>query len=849
MKVTLETMPQPMFDYRAAHGLYDEMIAADGEVRDAWQYIHQSLGGLGVEELGQRQRKAMRILRDDGATYNVYNSDHSDRTWPLDLIPWLIHSEEWNPIEAGLLERAELFNLILADIYGDRELITRGIVPPELIFGHKGFLRACQGISLPGEHQLIVHSVDMMRRPDGTMCLLADRAQAPSGAGYALENRTVMSRVLPSMFRDSHVHRLANFFSSLRHKLIELAPEVASPRIVVLTPGAYNEAYFEHSYLANYMGFSLVQSSDLVVRNGYVWMKSVDGLTRVDVILRRVDDYFCDQVELKGDSQLGVAGLLQVVRAGRVAIANPLGSGILENPALLRYLPAISRHFLGRELRLDTVATWWCGDRDDRAQVLDTLDDLVVKPVFRGPDSHSVVVSELGDESRQRLVEALNKRPWLFVAQEKILPSHLPVLKGGQLLPRPALLRTFAVAAEGAYRVMPGGLTRVGPEVGSALISNQVGAVSKDTWVLASEPEKQTTLWTQVRPESQVGSFATALPSRVVENLFWLGRYAERAENGLRLMRTVFLQTNGANPTPPLVRNLLLEAVTRLTDTGPGFVGDNKLLADFPPELVSVIVDRKQAGSISSCIQSLLYCAEESKEMLSADTQRIINDLRDQSEGLEGILTHSLVSAPEEVLDPLVSTLLSLSGIVQESMIRGMGWRFLDMGRRLERALQTVNLARSLLLSDLDEANQGVVLESLLMTIEALISYRRRYRATLNIRDALELILIDTTNPRSVLYQLEALESHIDDLPTPVQGSRELEAEQRCVHEALSLVRLSELAKLAKVDPKSHIRGDLDQLFSRVHYLLTETSDRLRKKFFDHAQGPQQLVRQTWGLE
>ena len=849
MTQALKSTQQTTFSYTPPTGLYDEMVADGGEIRAAWQYIHDSLGGMDAADLDQRRQKALRILRDDGATYNVYDSDRGDNTWRLDLIPWVVPSDEWTQIEAGLQERAELFNLILSDIYTDRELISRGILPPELILGHKAFLRPCQGISLPGEHQLIVHSADLLRRPDGSICLLADRTQAPSGAGYALENRTVMSRVLPSLFRDSHVHRIAAYFRSLRQKLMELMPHVQSPRIVVLTPGAYNEAYFEHSYLANYLGFALVQSADLVVRDGYVWMKSLDGLNRVDVILRRVDDYFCDQVELKGDSQLGVAGLLEVVRAGRVAIANPLGSGILENPALLRYLPRISEHFLGRKLRLNTVATWWCGEPDDLAHVLANLDQFIVKPVFRAPGAHSVVVSRLSDGERAKLVAAIKSRPDQYVAQEKLLPSHLPVIGEGRLEPRPALLRTFAVASEGAYRVMPGGLTRVGADQGSSLISSQVGAVSKDTWVLASEPEKQTSLWTEAQRDAMAVGQNTSLPSRVVENLFWLGRYAERAENGLRLMRTALMQTNGADQIPPQAKTLLLEAVARQSASAPGFVSSNKSYDAVMAEMVAVITDRRRMGSVSGSINSMLYCAEQSKELLSSDTQRIINDIRDLNDGLDSALRSSLVSAPEEVLDPLVSSLLAFSGIVHESMIRGMGWRFIDMGRRLERAMQTVTLMRALLVRKLPEADEAVVLESLLMTIEALISYRRRYRASLNMREVLELSLIDTSNPRSVLYQLECLEEHVADLPEAAHGSRELEDEQRSVLEALSLIRLSNLATLSAVNGETGARQSLDQLFARINYLLSETSNRISGKFFDHSKGPQQLVTQKWGLE
>ncbi|MCB1614578.1 MAG: circularly permuted type 2 ATP-grasp protein [Pseudomonadales bacterium] len=350
--------PLSSFDYSFQPGQKDEVFSEKGEIKPHWVYLLESLKELGAEAFREREAKALRILRDDGATYNIYNDSLvPNKVWELDLVPSLISSEEWGGIESGLLERAELFNLLLKDIYGPRDLIRLGVIPPEALLCHRGFLRACQGIMLSGNHQLINHAVDLMRGDDGKMWVLTDRTQSPSGAGYALENRTVMSRIFPSLFRDSHVHRLANYFQRLRTKLTTLAPNQDDPRVVVLTPGAHNETYFEHAYLANYLGFHLVQSGDLVVRNGFVWMKSFDGISRVDVILRRVDDSFCDPVELRGDSQLGVPGLLEVARAGRVVIANPLGSGILENPVFLSYLPAIAKALLGRELRLNTVPT------------------------------------------------------------------------------------------------------------------------------------------------------------------------------------------------------------------------------------------------------------------------------------------------------------------------------------------------------------------------------------------------------------------------------------------------------------------------------------------------------------
>ena len=825
----------------------DESLGDDGQVLPLWRYVLEGVNALGAQGLLERSDKARRILRDDGVTYTVYNQEQSAlKDWDLDLIPYLIGSNEWAAIESGLLERAELFNLILKDLYGPMELIRGGVVPPEVIFEHGGFLRPCHGVSLIGEHQLILHAVDMVRAADGSVQVFADRAQSPSGAGYALENRTVMSRVLPSLFRDSQVHRLAHFFQRLRAKLNQLAPNVEEPRVVVLTPGALNETHFEHAYLANYLGYPLVQSGDLMVRNGFVWMKSLEGLARVDVILRRVDDWYCDPLELKSDSYLGVPGLLEVARLKRVAIANPLGSGVLENPALLKYLPQIGLRLLGREPRLSSVPTYWCGDADDCAYVLAHLDELLIKPIFRGGGGKSILPAKLSTQERVELAARIQMRPNQYVAQSHVLPSHVPTLVDGQLKPRPAVLRSFAVAGDASYTVMPGGLTRVGTSDDSPFITNQLGSANKDTWVIASEPERA--IQTDAQRE-QVASAVihTSLPSRVVENLFWFGRYAERAECCLRFLRTVFVLLNDADALTLECKTLLLKTVTKITASYPGFSQADEALIDNPePELLAIVLDGNRAGSIKACLQAMLNCAEESKELLSSDTLRVINDVRDGIANLDAALQGGLTSAPEEALDPLVTTLMALSGLAQESMIRGVGWRFMEIGRRTERGLQTVTLVRELLAEPESLAEPAPVLQAMLLALEVLITYRRRYRGELSAVRGLELVLIDTSNPRSLLYQLEQLQDHVRALPDVGISSRELQPEERALLEAVSTLRLSHLVELANVSQDSGKRSLLDETMERMHSLLTTTSTAISDKYFDHRTSPQQLVRAVW---
>jgi uncharacterized circularly permuted ATP-grasp superfamily protein/uncharacterized alpha-E superfamily protein len=827
------------FDYPKPDNHLDEAYDETGAIRPHWRYLLQSLESLGAEQIEERQKKTRRILRDDGATFKIYDEPEANQNWQLNPIPTLIQSDEWNSIEIGLVERAELFNLILLDFYGDKNLIRQGIIPPELLFSHQGFLRPCHGFKMSARHQLVLHAVDLVRDVNGKFCIMGDRTQAPSGAGYALENRTVMNRVFPSLFRDSQVHRLSLFFSRLRQGLQQLNPNGGNAHIVVLTPGIYNEAYFEHAYLANYLGFPLVQGGDLSVRNGYLWMKSLEGLKRVDVILRRVDDVYCDPVELKGDSRLGVPGLLEVARLGHVAIANPLGSSVLENPALLRYLPQVSKHLLGRELQIPSVKTWWCGDKKDLDYVCDNLKNLLIKPTYRKPGLYEVYGPELDETKLLAWQNRIRKNPYQFVAQEFISGANTPTWKEARIQPRPSILRTFSVTCDGSYAVMPGGLTRVNLDADKKIISNQRGSVSKDTWVLASEPEKQLTL--RQPAASNLVDSQQSLPSRVVENLFWMGRYAERAESALRLLRTVFTQLNKTEKLPESVANTLLTAVTHVTTTYPGFTDVNPLVFKHPePELVSIILDQKRMGSVANNLNAMIFAAEQVKEQFSSDVQRVMNNIGDQFNELKSNFDADSIYAPEEALTPLITNLLALVGLVHESMTRDYGWRFIEIGRHLERSLQIINSVRSLLTTDPGEMEQEILIESSLMSSEALISYRRLYQNGIHIEQALDLILLDPKNPRSLIYQFTQLENHFSELPG---DKNRLGTKQKFLLEATTALNLSEVSQLAKTT--NSVRSDLDQLLSRLQYLIANTNKAVSQRYFDHTEDAQLLVKNT----
>lgn len=834
------------------NGERDEACTAGGELRDHWQYLLSSLRDLGPAGLDERTQKIGRILRDDGASYNVAGGAAE---WGLDPVPLLLQAAEWQAVEQGLIERAQLLDLVLKDIYGSQDIIRKGLVPPEVIYSHPGFIRACHHTRLPGQHQLILHAADLVRAADNRWMVLGDRTQAPSGSGYALENRIVMQRVFPMVFRNSRVLRMRQFFNNLRLQMQRLAPpdnmqNGEPPRVVILTPGAYSETFFEHACLANYLGYPLVQGKDLTVRRGYVWMKTLDGLTRVDVIVRRVDDHYCDPVELRGDSQLGVPGLLEVVRAGQVVLANPLGSGILESGALMKYLPAISQYFFGHPLSLPSAPTYWCGDPDDRNYVLQNLERLRIEHTHRQSDSSAVCGVNLSAEQRLQLVQKIQAQPLHYVAQDYVQPSQGPCWRNRALQARPLALRAFTVATEASYLVMPGGLARAAAEAGDLLISNQLGAISKDTWVLSGEAAETEAFSAAAIAEPYARVVDIGLPSRVAENLFWVGRYAKRSDMALRLLRTVFVQLNGAHMLPLEAERQLLFAVTQVTMTYPGFTEAGENLFNNPErELMSVVLDAERAGSITASLNAMLSSAAEVREMLSSDTQRVMNDIQDGVQQLEATLSTGMASAPEEALDPLVTAMFALAGLFQESMFRGVSWHFLQLGRCIEKAYQSATLMRSLLVPVTGEETEAICIESILQTSEALTIFRRRFRADTRLYNALAMLLLDRSNPRALLYQLELMRGYLGNLPGMNTNMPQISREQRAVTEAIASVQLARLDDLVTANTDNPIRGELDQLLVRVQELMNTMAVAISDRFFDHTDGPQQLVDNPWTMD
>ncbi len=833
--------------YATKLGVYDEMLAKEHKVLPYWERFMDAIAALGSEQLELRRREAQRLLRENGVTYNVYGDTQKlTRPWRLDPVPLLISSEDWSLIEAGLKQRAELLNLILKDIYGKQQLLKKGLLPSELVLAHDGFLHPCVGALPHLQRQLIVYSANLARGQNGRMLVLDDRSQAPSGAGYALENRTVMTRVLPDIFRETQVHRLSGFFKALRKGLADIAPHnKEDPRIVILTPGSLNETYFEHAYLSSYLGFSLVQGDDLTVRDGRVWLKSLDGLQPVDVILRRVDDSFCDPLELRSASRLGVAGLLEAVRRNNVAIANPLGSSVLENPGLLAFLPRLSRHFLNQELILPSVATWWCGQRRERDFVLQNLDRLIIKPINRSSGNYALFGGLLSAKEKELLRAAIIAKPHCYVGQEHVSFSTVPSFIDHHIEPRFAVLRSFAVASGNDYQVMPGGLTRIARQQDDFIVSNQAGGISKDTWVLADEPDKQVSLWFQPGRDVVVSADTEPLTSRAANNLFWVGRYLERIKAATRLMRTILLKLAEApelnDPLDSQCLDVLLSALTQVTGTYPGFVTSNASVLKEPQnELLALAKNAQRSGTLAVNIQAFAQTAFSIRDVWSQDTWRCVDNIqrRWQQRVVNGDCD---LEQLQKHLDDLITGFVAFIGLTTESMTREAGWLMLDSGRRLEHSLTLIALLRATVVQRHESALQNQLLEAVLISTDSLSIYRRRYRSFIKLPMVLELLLMDETHPRSLAYQLHRLSDHIGALPRE-RGKGQLSEEERLILKAYTDLRLVKVSELVNVADDVGVYSELESVLSAMTELLWRLYEVLAQAYFSHSQVPQLMT-------
>ena len=810
---------------------YDEFVDADGTVRPAWTELADTVAERGRAGLNQLRSVVHSLIDNDGITYTEVDS-HRDgaglepRPWSLDALPLVLSAADWDVLEAGLLQRSRLLDAVLADLYGPRSLLTDGLLPPELVFGHPGYVQAVSGIEVPGHHQLFMHACDVSRLPDGGFQVNADWTQAPSGAGYALADRRVVAHAVPDLYERIAPRPTTPFAQALRLALIDAAPDVAQdPVVVVLSPGIFSETAFDQAYLATLLGFPLVENADLVVRDGKLWMRSLGTLKRVDVVLRRVDALYADPLDLRADSRLGVVGLVEAQRRGTVTVVNTLGSGVLESPGLLRFLPDLAERLLGEAALLDTAPIYWGGIPAELSHLQANLSSLLVKSTVGG---ETLVGPTLSSAQLAGLAARIEQMPWQWAGQELPQFSSAPTDYAGVLSSAGIGMRLFTVAQRSGYAPMIGGVGYVLAPGPDAYTLKTVAA--KDVWVRPTERARAEiiTLPTVSAPvKTAAGTWGVSSP-RVLSDLVWMGRYGERAENMARLLivarERFHVYRHQQNTEESECVPVLMAALGRITGTDTGADNDHaEIIAVAPSTLWSLTVDPSWSGSLVQSVEGLALAARAVRDQLSNDTWMVLASV-------ERALAHrpeppqSLAEADTLLASAHGRTLagmLTLSGVASESMVRDVGWTMTDIGKRIERGLWLTALLRATLTVVRGAAAEQVIIESALIACESAVIYRRRTVGQVSIAAVAELMLFDANNPRSLLYQVERLRANLKDLPGASGSSRP----ERLVDEIATRLRRSHPEELEEVTDGR--REELAELLAAIHAELRDLAEAI----------------------
>jgi len=830
---------EALFDLRHGPGAgYDEFVDREGNVRPAWSELADAVAGRGRAGLDRLRSMVDSLIDNDGITYTEVDASRDGdghalepRPWSLDTLPIVVSAADWDAVETGLVQRSRLLDAVLADLYGPRNLLTEGILPPELVFAHPGYVRAANGIEVPGHHQLFMHACDLSRLPDGSFQVNADWAQAPSGAGYALADRRVVAHSIPDLYERIAPRPTTPFAQALRLALIDAAPDVAQdPVVVVLSPGIYSETAFDQAYLATLLGFPLVESADLVVRDGKLWMRSLGTLKRVDVVLRRVDAEYTDPLDLRADSRLGVVGLVEAQHRGTVTVVNTLGSGILESPGLLRFLPELAERFLGEAPLLRTAPMYWAGISGERSHLLANLSSLLIKSTVGGK---TLVGPTLSSGQLAELAVQIEDMPWQWVGQELPQFSSAPSDHAGVLSSAGVGMRLFTVAQRSGYAPMIGGVGYVLAPGPAAYELKTVAA--KDIWVRPTERARAETVTLPSAPapaKTAAGTWGVSSP-RVLSDLFWMGRYGERAEETARLLivaRDRFhvyrhqQHTEESECVP-----VLMATLGRITGTDTGadsLSADDRaeMIAVAPSTLWSLTVDPNRPGSLVQSVDGLALAARAVRDQLSNDTWMVLAGV-ERAVALRSDPPDSLAEADALLASAQSQTLagmLTLSGVAGESMVRDVGWTMMDIGKRIERGLWLTALLRATLTTVRSAAAEQTIIESTLVACESSVSYRRRTVGKVSVAAVAELMLFDAGNPRSLLYQLERLRADLKDLPGSSGSSRP----ERLVEEISTLLRRSHPEELEEVSADGQ-RAELAGLLGAIHAELRSLAEAI----------------------
>jgi len=746
-------------------GHYDELRDQAGALRKPWKTFFGYLGQAGVAGLSASSDTINRFIQQNGVTYNVY-ADNEDqvRPWSLNPLPMLVESAEWRNISVSLAQRAKLLNAIVQDVYGQQKLIGGGYLPSALVLGHPGYLRPMQGVQPLGGVYLHVVAFDIARGPNGRWWVIGQRTQSPSGLGYVLENRLIVSRLFPEAYREMRVQHIASSYKRLLDSMKTAAARMTqeTPRFALLTPGPYSETYFEHAYLARYLGLPLVEGADLTVRNDKLYLKTLHGLQRIHGLLRRLDDDFCDPLELRADSSLGVPGLLQAVRAGNVVMANSLGTSFLESPAVQGFLPAISEYLLGEPLKMPSLNTWWCGETAAWKDISPNLETQVIKPTYATTartNFQPAIASVLSERDRQKWRDRIEQQPDLYTTQSYLPFSQAPTWQGDRVMPRTAMLRVYAIAADnGEWQVLPGGMTRIAT-IDPHIVSIQSGGSTLDTWVMTDQPVDTYSMLPSREKIQRWTASEQLVSSRSAENLFWLGRYTERCESMVRLAKEalVLVSTNQQDSLPVLndVISALGESHKLIPKETPSLT---QSAAIFGRTLISGLA-KKDAGGLINNIDALEHALKALRDRLPSEHAEIAQTMRQMVMRTPNRTPIDTI----EVLDALSIQLVALVGFQSDRMTRDLGWHMLTVGRLIERLINLSEVLCTFFSNSAVYTPRGF--ETLLVLFDSSITYRTRYQRQQDVYALMDLLVTDETNPRSFNCIVRALDDEIKHLP------------------------------------------------------------------------------------
>ena len=809
---------------------YDEYRDADKNIRPTWKLITDRLRSLRPEEFARRNALLQRLIADNGITYNVYSEKQKNRQWDMDLLPLVFSSTEWGKIETDLCQRAELINQSLKDLYGPQQALKEAVLPPYLVYANPSFLRTCHGIEPIGGDFVNLYSADIARSPDGNWWVLNDRIEAASGMGYVLENRILSNRLFPEVFRDTSIQRLNPFYDDFYRSISDLnASERDDEQIALLTPGPANETYFEQSFLAKNLGFKLVEGADLTVRNNQLYVKTLQHIHPVRTLLRRVDSEWCDPLELRNESLLGVPGLHHCLRNGNLGMVNMLGTGLMETVAIPAFLEGLCRLYRNEELKLPSVATWWCGQPKEFKYVAENLEKLVIKQTFRHRYDRAIFGPNLTRKERSVLLEKMTRSPEDYCAQEIVSRATAPAYHDGSLHPHHFLIRVYLTKVNGAFKMMPGGLGRLAPKENSDTVSMQHGAISKDVWIVNDQkPTPLEVTAAKFTPFHQSKPVTDDISSRTANNLYWLGRYIERVEALARHLRIIILTLTEDfhDGTLSSLRAFLAMLVSEEEwSEFNAFQNKAEKTAYLDEILTRYVFDETFVASLANGFNQLRHIAFNVKDRFSTDTWQILTNLHSislkESPELPGILHERSLATLEKTLDGLSA----FSGKTSENMVRTLGWHFLMLGKRIERSSNLTELLHCSLTEnpEMEEPH----LRLLLSYADSIITYRNQHLNYFEHRLVYRLLLKASNNPRSLSFNIERIIQHMGKLPW-----RTVTTESH--HAASQRLSVELLERMTQLHPDALFTADSENVFENMETSLNDLHQLIEQRFFAH---------------